>query len=99
VNAARAVGDPEPDQPRHARHGKQGPGREKPAAESPPREPANDGAYHRATGCYGGDHVADPVDEVQERSFRLRSGLALDRDVGLRGGAQVLPSRVVPEKK
>ena len=47
-------------------------------------------ADHGNASAHGSDHVANPVDEVQERAFRLRPGLTLDRDVCLRRGAKVL---------
>src|SRR5206468_10040034 len=59
----------------------------------------DDGAYRRAARSHRGDHVADPVDEIQERSFRLRSGLTLDGHVGLRGGTEVLGQSVVRKQE
>ena len=44
----------------------------------------DDSTDHGNAGARRGDHVADPVDEVEERGFRLRSGLALDRHIYLR---------------
>ena len=39
---------------------------------------------------HGGNDVANPVNEVQERAFRLRPGLTLDRDVRLRRSTKIL---------
>ena len=36
-------------------------------------EECEGGAQHRDARAYRSDHVADPVDEVEERAFRLRS--------------------------
>src|SRR6266576_1930459 len=58
-------------------------------------EPRNNCANHCATGSHGGDDVANPVDEVQEGSFRLSGGLPLDGHVCLRLGSQVLRPEVL----
>ena len=50
----------------------------------------DDSTDHRNASAHGSDDVADPVDEVKERAFRLRSGLTLYRDICLRRGAKVL---------
>src|SRR5208282_3789767 len=53
-------------------------------------QPGNDCSDHGASGSYRSDHVAYPVDEVQEGTFRLGAGLSLDRNVQLRLLSKVL---------
>ncbi len=55
---------------------------------APPGDVGDQAASNRKRGADRRDDVADPVNQVQERAFRLRAGLALDRDVNLRGCAR-----------
>src|SRR5579862_715732 len=74
---------PELQKARYAGDHKQADGGERPACEASTGSERNDRRQRCATSANRSDHVADPVDQVQPRAFRLRTGLALDRHVRL----------------
>src|SRR6202035_6087048 len=61
-----------------------------PAADTPPLEPSCNGSDYRTGSGDRSDDVSNPVDEVQERTFRLSAGLSLHGNICLRRTAEVL---------
>src|SRR5579871_2385796 len=89
-NAARALLDPELQQSGQTRHGQKSERRPDPTDVAPAAGVRDNSADHGDAGSDRSDDVADPVHEVQERAFRLRPCLTLDRDICLGRGAKVL---------
>src|SRR5271157_3783806 len=85
-----SVRDPELEEPGEARYREQGSGSKKPPPEAPAGQPGHDRSQHRSAGTHRGDHVAHPVDEVQERPFWLGARFALNRHVALRRRPEAL---------
>src|SRR4051794_13511491 len=78
------------NEPQDAGHADETAGRQcrrQPAATAPPLQHCRN---HRDTSTNRADHVADPVDGIQECALRLRSSLALDGLAGCWGCAKVL---------
>src|SRR5208337_3792576 len=90
-----SVRDPELNQSRNARDREQCPGRKKPSAKVPACEPGYHGPQHRPARAHGRDHVAYPVDEVEERTFRLRPRLTLNSYIELWVLTQVLSQDIL----
>src|SRR5882757_4274059 len=78
------VSDPELDQPSNSRNRQQTSSGREPSANAPPLEPSCDRSdYSPGSGDWS-DDVANPVDEVQECTFWLSTGLALHGHIRLR---------------
>jgi hypothetical protein len=89
-DAAGAVGNPKLQQSRDTRDQQEPDCREHPFAEPAPHGKRSDCHQRGSAGSHWGDHVANPIDEVQERTFRLCSCLPLDSHIDLGSGPQVL---------
>ena len=89
-NTAGALRDPVLQQSGQAGHDQESQSRPDPAEITPAARIRDDSADHGDAGPHWSDDVANPVNEVQERAFRLRPGLTLDRNVDLRRCAKVL---------
>src|SRR5581483_3664895 len=89
-NAARALLDPELQQSGQTGFGQKSKCRTDPTDVAAPAGIGDNSADHGNARAHGSDDVANPVNEVEERAFRLRPGLTLDRDICLRRGAKVL---------
>src|ERR1019366_6794220 len=83
-NTASTLRDPVLQQPGQTRYGQKAQRGADPADITSPAGIRDNSPDHRYAGAYGRDDVANPVDEIQERAFGLRPGLALDRHVRLR---------------
>jgi len=89
-NTAGALRDPVLQQSGQTGHDQESQSRPDPAEVTPTAGIRDDSADHGDAGPHWSDDVANPVNEVQERAFRLRPGLTLDRNVDLRRRAKVL---------
>src|SRR5262249_40325904 len=89
-DAAGAIGNPELQQPRNTRDHQQSDCREHPLCKPPPHGKRTNCHERRPAAADRRDHVADPVDQVQESAFRLSPLLTLNSHVDLRRCAEVL---------
>ena len=89
-NATAALVDPELEQSRHARDNQAAERRHDVPHDAAAGNVRDESPGNRETGANRRDDVADPVDEVEKRAFRLSTGLTLDGDVRLRRRAEVL---------
>src|ERR1017187_6803874 len=89
-NAAGTLRDPVLQQPCQTRHGQESQCGADPADVASPAGIRDNSPDHRYAGAHGRDDVANPVNEIQERAFRLRPGLTLNRYVWLRSSAEIL---------
>ena len=87
-NAARTLLNPELKQSRETGNGQKSKRRPDPTDVASAAGIGDDSTDDGNASAHGSDHVANPVHEVQERTFGLRPGLTLDRDVRLRRGAR-----------
>src|ERR1700679_621824 len=85
-----ALRDPKLQQSGQPGHGQESQSRPDPADVTSTAGIRDDSTDHRDAGPHWSDDVANPVNEVQERAFRLRPGLTLDRNVDLRRSAKIL---------
>lgn len=88
--SAGALRDPVFEQSRNARNHQETDRGKDPLPEAPPHGKGTDRHESRSAGPHRRDHVADPVNEVQKRAFRLGTLLALDGYIDLRGRSKVL---------
>src|ERR1019366_2617126 len=79
--AASTLRDPVLQQPGQTRHGQESQCGAYPADVTSPAGIRDNSPDHRDAGAHWRDDVANPVDEIQERAFRLRPGLTLNRYV------------------
>src|SRR5213594_2675698 len=94
-NSADALQNPELEQARYTGDRQQHRRSKQPPAEGSPGHKRDNRAKHGAAGSNRRDDVADPVDEIKKRSFRLRSCLSLNRNIELRG----CPQSLRPQKR
>ena len=88
--AAGALRDPVFEQSRDARNHQKADRGKDPLPETAPHGKGTDCHKRRSASPHRRDHVADPVNEVQKRAFRLSALLALDGHIDLRGRSKVL---------
>ncbi len=89
-NTGAALRDPELQQSGQTGHGQESQSRPDPAEVTSTAGIRDDSPNHGDARPHWSDDVANPVNEVQERAFRLRPGLTLDRNVDLRRSAKIL---------
>src|SRR5213594_4175563 len=94
-NSADALQHPELEQARYTGYCQQHRRSKQPAAEGSPGHKRDNCTKDGAAGSNRRDNVADPVDEIKKRSFRLRSRLPLNRNIELRG----CPESLRPQKR
>src|SRR5476649_1697679 len=80
-NAASTLRDPELQQPGQTRHSQESQCRPNPTDVTSPAGIRDNAAEDSYAGTHGSDDVTNPVNEIQERAFRLRPGLTLNRNV------------------
>jgi hypothetical protein len=89
-NAASTLRDPELQQPRQTRYSQESQRRPDPTDVASATCIRNNSADNSHAGAHRRDDIGNPVDEIQERAFRLGPGLTLNRYVCLRRSAKVL---------
>ncbi len=89
-NTGAALRDPKLQQSGQTGHGQESQSCPNPAEVTSTAGIRDDSADHGDAGPHWSDDIANPVNEVQERAFRLRPGLTLDRNVDLRRSAKIL---------
>ena len=89
-HSSGSLQNPKLEKPRQPRHSQQGNRRNEPSSHVATRHKRHNRSKHRAARPNRGNHVADPVYEVEERALGLRSGLPLNSRIELRSCTQRL---------
>src|SRR5215471_2526629 len=93
-HSSGSLQNPELKKPRHAGHGEQCDRRDEPSTHMSARHERHDASEHGAACSDRCDNIADPVNEVEKRAFRLRSRLTLDSHTELRRCTQSLRPQI-----